>query len=66
MCSRIDFNELSEYLYSCGSCSYCVLRYLRPKYDEFWDVAAAMKKVSGKNEIIQQLTRDFLNREELG
>lgn len=46
MSERINPVTLSDYLYDCGVCDYCVLRYLKPQYEEFWDVRSNLKKVN--------------------
>lgn len=45
MSGRINFKEISDFLFSCGCCKYCVLRYLKPRFEEFANIDESLKKV---------------------
>lgn len=41
----IDKTELSNYLSEAGCCQMCVLRFLKPRMDDFLDVNESLKNV---------------------
>ena len=50
----IDKTELSNYLSEAGCCQMCVLRFLKPRMDDFLNVTESLKnviKIEAKNQI---------------